>query len=386
MSSHYQAEFFEEDYLDDISEIKSRDFEDVAISTTDWTAETIVNQVVKGNILLSPSFQRRDAWTRDKKSLFIESMILNVPVPQLVLAESPKDKGKYIVLDGKQRLLSILQFSAVNQRADYPKLVLKGLPILKNLNGKSYEDIVLDNGQFSAFDNYTIRTSLIKNVKAEDILYQVFYRLNTGSLPLSPQELRFALQPGDFSAFLDKESSSLKVFRYVFDENKPDFRMRDAELLLRHISNCFFLSDYSGNLKKFLDESYSQIATSYSGYESELIEASYNLDKAHEHLLSIFGDDLYKKYKKGKFESRFNRSIFEVLVYFFSKKEVRDKVVLGDDYFKLELIELMSTNNSFLNSLESSTKTVEAVQERFNGVADILNNRFHCNLAMLKLR
>lgn len=386
MSSHYQTEFFEEDYLDDISEIKYQDFENVAISTTDWTAETIVNQVVKGNILLSPSFQRRDAWTRDKKSLFIESMILNVPVPQLVLAESPKEKGKYIVLDGKQRLLSILQFSAVNKRDDYPKLVLKGLPILKEFNGKSYEDIVFENGQFSAFDNYTIRTSLIKNVKAEDILYQVFYRLNTGSLPLSPQELRFALQPGKFSAFLDRESSSLRVFRYVFDSNKPDFRMRDAELFLRHIANCLFLNNYSGNLKKFLDESYSHIASNYRNYENDLLNIASDLDKAHEHLLGIFGDDLYKKFKKGKFESRFNRSIFEVLVYFFSKDEVRSKVAIDKVRFKDELTDLMNGDNSFLNSLESSTKTVEAVQERFNGVAKILNNSFSCNFDELKLR
>jgi hypothetical protein len=77
---------------------------------TDWTTETIVNQLKRGNIILNPSFQRRDAWTRQQKSRFIESLILGLPIPQIVLAESKSNRGRFIVLDGKQRLLSILQY------------------------------------------------------------------------------------------------------------------------------------------------------------------------------------------------------------------------------------------------------------------------------------
>lgn len=220
MSNNFQLEFSEEDYLDDISDINVSEFSSAVVVGTDWTAETIIRQVNKGNIALNPSFQRRDAWTKERKSLFIESMLLNLPVPPLVLAESPLEHGKYIVLDGKQRLLSILQFAAIDNRESFPALKLKSLPILNKFNGMSYEDISSSSGQISGFDNYSIRTSIIKNAKSDTLLYQIFYRLNTGSLPLSPQELRFALLPGDFSEFLDTQSSSLTIFRYIFSENK----------------------------------------------------------------------------------------------------------------------------------------------------------------------
>ena len=80
------------------------------VQGTDWTTETLVGQLQRGNIILNPRFQRRDAWQRPRKSKFIESLIVGLPIPQIVLAESKTERGKFIVIDGKQRLLAILQF------------------------------------------------------------------------------------------------------------------------------------------------------------------------------------------------------------------------------------------------------------------------------------
>jgi hypothetical protein len=70
------------------------------VTGTDWTAETILSQLGKGNISLDPAFQRRDAWAQSRKAKFIESIILGLPIPQLVLAESQETKGTFIVIDG----------------------------------------------------------------------------------------------------------------------------------------------------------------------------------------------------------------------------------------------------------------------------------------------
>src|SRR5688500_16703592 len=82
------------------------------INQADWTVETILQQIDKGNIELNPDFQRREAWRTPHKSRYIESLILNVPVPQIVLAERKDKRGKFIVIDGKQRLLTLRQFHA----------------------------------------------------------------------------------------------------------------------------------------------------------------------------------------------------------------------------------------------------------------------------------
>lgn len=385
MSEHYADDLYDDDYIDDIEDVGIEGFSDASVTGTDWTTETIIRQVSKGNIILSPSFQRRDAWTQERKSLFIESLMLNLPVPQLVLAESPHSKGKFIVLDGKQRLLSILQFAGVDLRDTFPEFKLKGLPVLSKLNGKTFGDLIEDNEDLSAFENYTIRTSVVKNCPNEEVLYQIFYRLNTGSLPLSPQELRFALKPGEFSEFLDSTSAQLEVFKYIFNDKKPDFRMRDAELLLRHLANKFFIVEYSGNLKKFLDESYQKFADSFEAYSYGLHHEIKQLDDAHCFLVEAFGEDLYKKWKNGKFESRFNRSVFEVMAYIFSYPHVRDNVRSRIQDIKHVFVQKMAEDHSFLAYFESTTKSVEAVSNRFSLTAELFNDKLGADAPVVKI-
>ena len=83
---------------------------DAVLFNTDWTVETIYRQIEKGNINLDPKFQRREAWSNERKSKLIESILCNYPIPNVVLAEDKQRKGKYIVIDGKQRLTAISGF------------------------------------------------------------------------------------------------------------------------------------------------------------------------------------------------------------------------------------------------------------------------------------
>ena len=178
---------------EDIRNIGKLSFSDLAVTGTDWTVETIVNQIRKKNIQLDPSFQRRDAWSQKVKSRFIESLFLGLPIPQIILAEQKGKKGKFIVIDGKQRLLSLQQFVLPNE-GEKP-LKLSGLEIRAEFNQKTYSEIEsnLFFNEIDAFNNQTIRTVVIKNWKNVEVLYLLFLRLNTGSIKLSPQELRQAL-------------------------------------------------------------------------------------------------------------------------------------------------------------------------------------------------
>jgi uncharacterized protein with ParB-like and HNH nuclease domain len=85
--------------LDDLT-LEKNWYSGATLWSTDWTTETIISQLMKGNINLSPKFQRRNAWNDKRKSLFIESLFLGLPVPQLILAEDKNKKGSFIVIDG----------------------------------------------------------------------------------------------------------------------------------------------------------------------------------------------------------------------------------------------------------------------------------------------
>ena len=67
---------------------KSVSFKDAVVMNADWTIETIDVQINKGNIDLQPGFQRRAAWDETRKSRLIESIIVGMPVPNIVLAEN----------------------------------------------------------------------------------------------------------------------------------------------------------------------------------------------------------------------------------------------------------------------------------------------------------
>lgn len=69
-------------------------FKEAIVMNTDWTIDTLNNQITKGNIDLQPSFQRRSAWDDIRKSKLIESMIVGIPVPSIVFSRKQRKKRK----------------------------------------------------------------------------------------------------------------------------------------------------------------------------------------------------------------------------------------------------------------------------------------------------
>lgn len=379
----------DQDVTEDL-DFDSKSIPNVVVSSNDWTTETIIRQIEKGNIILNPDFQRRDAWNKKKKSQFIESLILGLPIPQIVLAESKDQKGKYIVLDGKQRLLSLRQFTIPKNSLDYKKFNLQGLDIRKKLNKKSYEDLSQDielSDDFSSFENQPIRTVVIKNWMSEDFLYLVFLRLNTGSVPLSTQELRQALHPGEFIKFLNEKSMKSQELKHILGlkDDTVDFRMRDTELLLRYFAFKNFIDKYTGNLKSFLDSTCYLLNKAWleNLEKKEDLENQFDLfTKAHSRIVEIFGKNAYRKWNKVSYESRFNRAIYDIMILTFSDQEVLKKTEDNKLHNTIEkgFKDLCSNKEDFLKSLETTTKSLSSTQCRINIWSLFLNETIGTNL------
>lgn len=291
---------------------------------TDWTTETIVSQLRRGNIVLDPSFQRRDAWDNKQKSRFIESLLLGLPIPQIVLAEDREKRGTFIVLDGKQRLLSILQFwgLAQSKKNDY---ALSGLEVRKDLNRKRLSHLESDvehEDDLNLLLNQTIRTVVIRNWPDRDFLHLVFLRLNTGSLKLSPQELRQAMFPGPFSDWIDESAVSSAGIRSILKLSEPDKRMRDIEILARYIAFRFFLEDYHGRMTKFLDAAFEEINSDWEHWKPLLEEAMVDFEEAVRSLTSIFGEQVGRKPES----VHFNRAVFDFLVFYAQVPAIRNEM------------------------------------------------------------
>lgn len=369
---------------EDLDELSQETISQAVVSGNDWTSETILNQINKNNIILNPAFQRRDAWDKTRKSKFIESLILGLPVPQLVLAESKERRGAYIVLDGKQRLLSIRQFAASKEDTIYNQLKLTGIDIRKDLRGKSLDSLKSEAGLYddlSSFENQPIRTVVIKNWPNENFLYHVFLRLNTGSVSLSPQELRQALHPGKFVEYVDIESGKSAALREILKLKKPDFRMRDAELLVRYFAFSNYIAEYSGVLKKFLDDSCKRLNNEWEKCEGNVKAQLEQFEEAHKAVINIFGiKHMYKKWNGNSYETRFNRSIFDIMTYYLTVPEIRAALV--SDKIKTEAMfkNLCEHDKDFLASIESTTKSLTSTCTRLSKWAEKINTEFGLNI------
>lgn len=365
--------------------VTKEDIENLVIYSRDWTIETIISQVESGNIDLNPAFQRRNVWENDKRSKLIESFIVGYPVPEVVLAEVPGKKKQYVVIDGKQRLLAIHGFFKPENKYWKGKAELKGLTIRKDLEGVSFDK--LDEDDLRLLNNSDLRCTILSGYKTTAVLYDVFYRLNTGSVPLSMQELRNSLHKGDFSIFITDKTNVEIPLHPIMSLSGPDKRFKDIEVILKFLALNFNKDKYNGNLKVFLDGFTEYANQSWPSNNDVIAKACDDFDEACLLLIQIFKTPKLVGRKwvpnKDNWESRFNRSVFEVLVqYSFNIIISGDSSLFAADDKKNDFIECLKQAfmiQEFATSVSTTTKTVEQHSIRFNVLFHILNEKFGLN-------
>lgn len=231
----YEAE--KDDDVVDPDEIPIRDRK-VFTQPYDLGVDSLVNQI-KGNTIFlrplseRPSFQRRYVWTDKLASKLIESILLKVPIPPCYLSQN--DDFELDVIDGQQRLFSIYRF-VDNQ------FKLTNLEVLVELNGSRFHELASNLKR--QILTHTLRCVLITNESHPEVKFEVFERLNTNTVPLTPQELRNCVYRGALLGLL-KDAVLLPQWLEILGRKSPDKRMRDEELVLR------FFSFYQGGLEKY---------------------------------------------------------------------------------------------------------------------------------------
>ena len=345
-------------------------FKDLSLSASDWTVETLFGQIQKDNVDLTPNFQRREVWDIRKKSAFIESLMLGIPVPQIVLAQKRGARGRYTVLDGKQRLLSIRGF----YEGEY---ALSGLSVLKEMNGLHYNQ--LDDGWQDSLDNSTIRAVRISGWKSDSVLFTIFHRLNTGSMPLNPQELRCALSPGPFTQYAAEFTCrNFELARLFSQRDMPDFRMRDVELLTRYGGLMLYPELFGGNLKKFLDDTTIRLneegsPVTYDSLAQNAVATIKTFGEVYGEIERIRGSHLplFSLLQEDK-DPRFNRAVFDALCFSAQNEVIRSAIHEKRTDVAVGLLGLFK-DARFIEACSLSTKTRQSLQRR----VDLWSNTLH---------
>lgn len=345
------------------------DIQQLVVAPTDWTISVLVDLLRKRKIDLQPNYQRRVAWDEAKMSRFIESLFMRLPVPQIVLAEMRP--GVFAVIDGKQRINSLARYCLDDQAP----LRLSGCEYRTDLNDKTYEDLQADSAMepsVDAFQNHTVRTVVIKNWRSDSLLYLLFLRLNQNSVTLSPQELRRALYPGEFMNWLDDKTAQSAAMTSVF-KKVPDFRMRDMEVATRFLGFKRFADQYSGNMKKFLNETSQSLSANFDAQLGQLEDDWLQFEEGMSLASAIFGDNAFKSRQDGQYQRSPNRAVIDIMAYYFADPAVRAAIHDNEKLaIRAAFEDLCDNNAKFLQALQTSTKTTKATSQRFHDWGDAL--------------
>ncbi|AWI05130.1 DUF262 domain-containing protein [Clostridium drakei] len=307
-----------------------------------------VRKVERGDIQLEAEFQRNFKWLPDKKSKLIESIILDIPIQAIYLSED--DDYKYEIIDGQQRIRTIVEF--VNNRFKLQNTVLFK-------ENKLFKD--LEPSIQRKFEDFQLVIFVVKKDNNPDIKFEIFERINTGAVRLNSQELRNCIYRNKGIPFI-KQLVKESDYRKLIKDKKVNINsMQDQELVLRFMSFYYRgIKSYGGNLKKFLNETLDNYED-YRYRESEFKSTFLNTANS---IYNVFGKDAFvikNKNKKGKL----NVALFEILMVSFSKYDSacieKNKKCIKD---KLE--KLLMDNESFKDSIVgASTTTKTKAYERF---------------------
>lgn len=210
---------------------------------------------------IQPDYQRKFVWSEKAQISLIETILLGFPVPEVYLAYSTNAQGeeKIDVVDGQQRITSIIKFYSDNLILD--KDSLEHERIKKEYGNKKFSD--LSEEQCVTFWKYRLPVRRLSNID-EDVIREVFARVNRVNMTLEPQELRNALYPGEFLDFL-KDCASLP-FGDVTGLFSGARRKRggDIEFFAEVFLACIF---GISNKKNSLDENYEEVSNNFFKYE-----------------------------------------------------------------------------------------------------------------------
>jgi uncharacterized protein with ParB-like and HNH nuclease domain len=223
--------------------------ENIEIAENPFSIYEYLRQLNNGKINIHPEFQRNSVWKPDQKCKFIESILLNFPLPPIYLNETME--ATYIVIDGLQRSTTLQEYYA-------DKFALSGLEALPDYNGSKYSDLPVKLQ--SKFENKKLTTFILKPSTPTVVIYDIFKRINTGGTQLNRQEVRNCIFIGKSTELL-KNLANEKYFRRAIDGGVGSKRMKDREIVLRYIAFRWFdyKAEYTGDMSDFIESAMKRI-------------------------------------------------------------------------------------------------------------------------------
>lgn len=235
-----------------------------SMETVSW----FMDRYREGTLVIQPPFQRKPVWQERQKCFLIESMLKDLPVPELYIQQKTSADGrtKYAVVDGQQRIRATLQFIGAETdpgEQEYNKFTLDKLDGGSEWKNLAFAD--LSEPARSAFFGYQFAIRYLRTNNEDDVR-DMFRRINKYLTPLKPQELRNATYSGPFAQLAENLADNEYWAENRIVTPAAIRRMGDIEFVSELLIGT--LHGPQGGSAKLIDEYYAQ----YEDYEDEFPE------------------------------------------------------------------------------------------------------------------
>lgn len=392
----------EENDEEDNNEEEDNDF---TIETTfltnfyDKSIYDLVHMYIDKKIILQPDFQRQYVWDEKAGTLFIDSLIRKIPIPNIFCADT-KD-GKWEIIDGQQRVTTVLSF-VLGDKFGEQDVNFKKLSASKqfdeNIRGKTFGELTKDQQDIIMKTN--IRVVVLGNLEKEpDMKYELFKRLNTGACRLNDMEIRKCIFRSEYFSKLEELSTEDKFKKIIGIESmtgKKKKRMEGVNVVLQFAGFKDDISNYSGSYKRWFNNLLQhEQEECKKGNFSGVVQLEKDFLNAIEGLYVVFGNEPIRRYIKeeqllkesnGKINktsfSKYKDDIYflrkpnialinTLMVNFMKYKKVEIQRKVSD--IKDAIIKIQLEDEEFIESIEGQqTADKKKVFTRINKIKELL--------------
>ena len=330
----------------------------VLSDSKDWTISALMDKYQKGKLALQPKFQREYVWQSKPElpSRLIESLLLQIPIPPLYFGKA--QNGNLEVIDGQQRLTTFINFV----RNDF---ALRKLKRRLELQGKFFRD--LPEADQNTITDAAIHSVVIDAGSSTNLKYEVFERLNRGSMALNEQEVRNCVYRGPFNDLLLQLETDV-WWRKMKGGERPEPRFIEREMILRFLAFADRLQDYTGNLKKFLND----YMEKYAPRDADVLkEKAAMFRETMRNIYAVFGDRsgrLYvvnEKTHNGSWDTKFSIAVLDIQASALMRQQ-SGKVQLKAEQIRETFLYLLLTDDQVREAIAKQTTGTKPTMLRWS--------------------
>jgi hypothetical protein len=336
----------------------------------DFSIREFSSMALDGELTIKPDYQRNFVASPAISSRLIESILMDVPIPVIYLAQ--ERDGTFSVIDGQQRLTSFLSFVD----GKYPngdEFRLAGLTVLTELNRKVFGQ--LSKELQTKIRTTTIHSIIIKKESNEDIKFEIFERLNTGSTKLNEDEIRNTVYRGAYIKLL-AELADEPVFHDLVRKETFRNRMVYRGMILRFLalSEKSYLN-YKSSMMQFCNK---ELRDNQHLAPAKAKEYKQRFSHCLDLVKTVFGSRAFRRYIPGNeagagrwSDGQINMALFDMQMVGFVNYSKND-VLRNADFIRDGVLDLMTNSDEFQLLIGYKTSDTDNVRRRFRMYYDML--------------